>query len=108
MPHLSNRGTGELKNWIVSDTELPKIKHSFLIQLAWSDMLSVEELHTLCDEYERMLRIHLTVLRSPEQATYTAMGRTDRERFIWEMILKNGIRFYEAELEWIRELKEGL
>lgn len=105
---ITEAGKDELKSWTLSDPVLPKLKHSFLIQLAWSDMLTKEELCELCERYEAEIKKQLAVLQSEEQSKNTTMGRTKREKFIWNMILENGIRFYQNELKWIKELKEGM
>jgi DNA-binding PadR family transcriptional regulator len=100
----TEKGITELKEWTQSEPGLPKIHHSFLIQLAWADLLSDDELTEVCNKYKLIVEEQLKKLKSPLQKEITAMGRTKREKRVWEMILKNGILFYENELKWIEEL----
>ncbi|MCT8978448.1 PadR family transcriptional regulator, partial [Clostridium sp. CX1] len=44
---ITEEGLKELKEWIMSSPEAPEIKKTFLIQLAWSDMLNTQELNQL-------------------------------------------------------------
>ena len=105
---ITQKGRDELREWLSSPPALPLLKHSLLVQLAWSDQLTREELVSICRIYEEKVSHHLALLKGTKQREYVSTGRTPRERFLWSKILENGIRFYSGELDWIRDVISGL
>lgn len=118
---ITEKGLAELKNWVVSAPEMPQLKHSFLIQLAWADQLTPGELEGLVAAYEAEVSAQLVMLRAQEEQRNltpagtprdayinVALARTPREARLWSMIWKNWLTFYENELGWIGQLREEL
>lgn len=118
---LTEKGLAKLRQWVVSDPELPQLRHNFLIQLAWADRLSFDELDNLLKKYEDETQAQVLMLRAQERQNNitpsgqlrdayvnVALARTPREAFLWEMIQKNWIAFYENEINWVCQLREGL
>ncbi len=118
---ITAQGKAELKKWLFSEPEPPQLKNTFLVQLAWADQLSPEELNTLLDQYEAVMQMQLSMLQVQQQQKNVApsgkvqdayinaaQARTPREAVLWSMIQENWISFYENELKWIRKLRKQL
>jgi len=114
---ISPKGRAELKKWLLSVPEPPKLKNSFLLQLAWADQLNPDELDALLGKYEAEMQVQLSMLQKQEQRRNISpsgaprdayinltLARTPREAVLWRMIQENWISFYEHELNWIRKL----
>jgi PadR family transcriptional regulator, regulatory protein AphA len=118
---ITHQGLAELKKWIQGTPELPQLRHPFLIQLAWADLLSPAELETLLVQYEEEVQMQLHLLQPSAQMDNPALkrknrqdyvnpaqARTPREKILWDMLLQNRRSFYENELKWIKELRSHL
>lgn len=118
---ITPKGQAELKNWLFSEPEPPELKNTFLIQLAWADQLSPEELDMLLEKYEAEIQMQVSMLQTQKQQKNIApsgmvrdayinasLARTPREAVLWGMIQENWISFYENELKWVRKLRKQL
>ena len=118
---ITPKGLGELKKWVLSAPEMPQLKHTFLIQLAWADQLTAGELEGLLSAYEEEVSAQLVMLRAQERHKNLSpagqlrdayinvtLARTPREARLWGMIVKNWLAFYENELHWVRQLRKAL
>lgn len=115
---LTAQGLAELRSWVMSAPEIPQVKNSFLIQLAWADLLTADELDQLLARYASELEIQLKMLNfqkerlnlSPSGVAREAyinlsLARTPRETFLWKMVLENWSAYYQAELNWVGQLR---
>lgn len=115
---ITPKGLEELRRWVSTGPEMPQIRNSFLIQLAWADLLTANELDALLERYENDLRVQLEMLRfqkqdrnvSPSGISRDAyinilQARTPRETLLWNMVLENWLSYYQAELSWVRKLR---
>ncbi|MAS32906.1 MAG: PadR family transcriptional regulator [Anaerolineaceae bacterium] len=105
---ITEAGLEELRSWVLSPPEVPQLKHTFLIQLSWADQLSDDELDHLISSYEDEVHVHLLMLRKQAEVKTMSPERTQRERYLWDMIMQNWIVMYETELQWVRQLRHGL
>jgi PadR family transcriptional regulator, regulatory protein AphA len=118
---ITAKGQEELKKWLLSEPEPPQLKNPFLIQLAWADKLSPDELDALLEKYEAEMQMQLSMLQvqaqqknisssgTPRDAYINAaLARTPREAALWGMIQENWISFYQNELNWVRKLRKQL
>jgi PadR family transcriptional regulator AphA len=118
---ITAKGQAELKKWLISEPEPPQLKNSFLVQLAWADQLSSDELVALLEKYEAEMQMQISMLqvqaqqrnnsssKTPRDAyVNAALARTPREAALWEMIQENWISFYQNELNWVRKLRKQL
>jgi DNA-binding PadR family transcriptional regulator len=105
---MTDKGLSELKQWVLSAPQLPQLKNTFLVQLAWADQLEPGELDALLGKYEEEVYVQLLMLRQQERRKNTAPARTPRETYLWGMIEKNWLSFYERELNWVRQLRQEL
>jgi DNA-binding PadR family transcriptional regulator len=105
---ITEEGRNELKDWTKSEPEALDFKKAFLIQLAWSDVLSGEELIKLLGDYENEVRLQLIMNREKIKRGSTIKARTEREEFLWRMIDDNILSSYQNELDWIRRVRTEL
>jgi DNA-binding PadR family transcriptional regulator len=104
----TEKGDSELKNWVLNPTEAPILKNTFLIKLAWSDILSKSEINKLVENYENEISSQLILNKEIKRRALYSPKRTKREEVLWDMISENTIYYYENELKWIRKLKHKL
>ncbi|MDK8183349.1 DUF4180 domain-containing protein [Paenibacillus sp. UMB4589-SE434] len=102
---ITEEGRNELKKWLVSSPEAPEIKKTFLVQLAWSDMLSDQELSKALSTYENEIKLQLIMQKEKHRRALHSPNRSARENLIWEMISENMISTYHNELNWVRETR---
>lgn len=105
---ITGEGIAELKEWTGSSAELPDLKKHFLVQLAWADQLSGEELNALISDYENQVRLQVIMQKEKHRRGTFSPSRTPREIYLWDMIHENIIASYESELAWIERLRKGI
>jgi len=102
---ITPKGQAELRQWVTSIPEPPQLRNSFLIQLAWADQLTDDELSALLDSYEAEVSDQLMMMTG--QAS-SGPKRTPREAQLWELLTRNWISFYESELNWLKQVRKSL
>ena len=105
---ITDKGLDELREWVLSSPELPQIRNTFLIQLAWADQLESSELDSLLEKYEYEIQMQLLMRQERERRGSANPARTPREAYLWDMIFQNWIITYENELAWVRKLRSEL
>ncbi|HEX9063117.1 MAG TPA: DUF4180 domain-containing protein [Clostridia bacterium] len=105
---ITGEGLSELKDWVISSPEAPEFKKPFLVQLAWSDLLSDKELFELLKKYETEIKMQLILHQEKIKRGSVSPSRTQRERFLWSSIEENILSSYQNELEWIQSLQNRL
>ncbi|KPU43564.1 transcriptional regulator PadR-like family protein [Oxobacter pfennigii] len=102
---ITREGLDELKEWVKSSNEAPEFKKTFLVQLAWSEQLSNDELNTLLTQYEYELKMQILSQQEMRRRGIFSPKRSKREELIWDMIYENIISSYENELKWVKNLR---
>jgi PadR family transcriptional regulator, regulatory protein AphA len=106
---ITDKGRAALRDWLRTAPELPELRNTFLVQLAWADALSGEELDSLLGQYEDETAIQVRMRTERASADQQqAPNRTSRERYLWEQIIQHQAAGFQSELEWIRNLRAGL
>jgi PadR family transcriptional regulator, regulatory protein AphA len=105
---ITNKGLQVLQTWAGSAPELPQAKKPLLHQLMWADGLEADALDELLDAYLNVVGEKLFLMRVQADRKTNMPERSDREKYLWDMIHKNWIDQYELELNWIRELRQEL
>jgi hypothetical protein len=106
---ITEAGKLAMRQWVLSAPEAPQLRKSFLVQLAWADQLSSEELDKLLEKYEYEISMQHVILQEQDRrATGANPARTPREAYIWKMVSENYIRSYAGELEWVKAVRDGL
>ncbi len=102
---ITREGLAELKDWVCSAPELPECKKTFLVQLAWADQLSSDELNALLSKYEYELKMQIVLHQERKRRGAFSPGRSLREELIWDSIDQNILSSFESELEWLKKLR---
>lgn len=105
---ITGDGVAELKDWVMSSPEAPEFKKPFLVQLAWSELLSDKELFELLTSYENEVKMQLILQQEKIRRGKASPNRTSREIFLWKMIDENILSSYRNEVEWIQEVRRQL
>lgn len=105
---ITSLGLAELKEWTRSKPESFDIKKPFLLQLAWADLLSDEELQLLLDQYRQEINGRMLMAQKQAERSFFSQGRTTRESALWMLVHENIIASYRSELDWIDKAKETL
>lgn len=102
---ITDEGLKKLKNWVLSESNLPEFKNMFLVQLAWSDLLSSEELNELLTKYENDIKTQIIMQKEKRVRDVFKPNRTSREFHLWDLIYDNIISSCENELSWIQKTR---
>jgi PadR family transcriptional regulator, regulatory protein AphA len=105
---ITDKGMAQLKQWVMALPEIPQPRNLFLVQLAWADPLTPDELDRLLERYENEINVHLLMYQEQKRRKTINPARTPRESYLWDMIAANGVAFYENELTWVRQLRQEL
>jgi PadR family transcriptional regulator, regulatory protein AphA len=105
---ITEAGRAELREWLLSEPELPIVRSLAHTQLAWAECLSGDELDGLLSAYERQLADQAIMCREMLSRGGMEPRRSGRERLIWRSINENRVAFYENELSWTRTLRSRL
>lgn len=105
---ITSEGISELKEWLIDSTEAPEFKKTFLIKLAWSELLDDKELFEIVSKYETQIKMQILLLQEKTRRGIISPKRTNREEYLWDMIDENVILSYKNEMEWVGKLKNYL
>jgi PadR family transcriptional regulator, regulatory protein AphA len=100
---ITEAGRSELKRSLLAAPELPELRKGFLIQLAWAESLSDEEVLALLEAYEEEIDNRLRMLQRQSARPGVQPGRSQREKYLWQRIAENLIEAWGAELDWARQ-----
>jgi PadR family transcriptional regulator, regulatory protein AphA len=102
-------GLEALRQWLCSEPELPQLRKTFLIQLAWSHNLSDAALDAMLLKYENELRLKVAVLNEQQKRrTVLNPARSGREKYLWEQINDNILMSYQSDLTWAKKVRQEL
>ena len=108
---ITEKGRSELQQSLLADPQVPELHKSFLIQLAWAESLSDEEILTLLEKYAGEIDNRLRMLREQATRPNRSPDRSKREIYLWQRIAENLIAAYQTELDWVqqtqRDFREG-
>src|SRR5689334_7543134 len=76
---ITEKGRSALREWVLSEPELPQLKNTFLAQLAWADQLNAAELDGLLHQYEDEIQIQMLMSQERRQRHQGTPERTPRE-----------------------------
>jgi len=117
---ITENGKRELDAWLRAAPELPRLRHPFLIQLAWSAGLQPAELDVLLQKYADEVWMELLILRrrtegSPSPESHfplpgmdPSLARTPREAHLWGSLQSYWISYFENEFAWVQKLSDEL
>ena len=103
---ITEKGLSELYQSLLIAPEVPELHKSFLVQLAWSEMLSDEEILTLLKKYEDEIANRLRLYQGQAARPGSSPDRSKREKYLWKRIAENLVNAYQTELDWVRQTQE--
>jgi PadR family transcriptional regulator AphA len=105
---ITEKGLAELRLSLLAEPEVPELHKGFLIQLAWAEMLSDEEVLALLEKYEEEIAGRLQMYRAQVARPGGSPQRSPREQYLWQRVADNLVAATEVELEWARQTKQAL
>lgn len=105
---ITAQGLAALRQSLLAAPELPELHKSFLIQLAWAEMLAGEEILTLLGKYAAEITNRLRMVQIQAARPERSPDRSPRERYLWQRIAENLIAAYQTELDWVRQTQQEL
>ena len=105
---ITEKGLAELHQSLLGVPHLPELHKSFLIQMAWAEILSYEEVLSLLEKYEAEIDNRLRMYQAQAARPGNNPERSPREKYLWKRILENLISAYQTELDWVRQTHEEL
>lgn len=103
---INDKGRAVLRENLLQRPEVSDWPKSFLIQMAWADGLSDEEVITLLEQYEEELAAQLALLQGEAARRVNNPQRTPREAYLWQRIADNFIETCQTELNWTRQTRQ--
>jgi PadR family transcriptional regulator AphA len=100
---LTDLGKKDFTEWLMTPQPLPQIRHTHLLQLSFMGNVPRDLILQFIESYQKMLEVKLDSYKDPAHLQETVVySRSAQEAAIWELILENGIMYYEAEISWCR------
>ncbi|MCK5757919.1 MAG: PadR family transcriptional regulator, partial [Clostridiales bacterium] len=106
--YITQKGIDELNGWAKSIPDVPYTKSTFLIQLAWSDGLSNNEIENLINLYQYEVEMQIVMCKERLERKAVFPEKNERAEFFWEMLWENRISGFQNELNWLTKLRNGL
>jgi PadR family transcriptional regulator AphA len=105
---ITEKGLAELHQSLLRAPEIPELRKGFLIQLAWAEILSDEEILSLLEMYEEEITGRLRMYQAQATRPGSSPDRSPREEYLWKRIADSLIASTQTELEWVRETQRHL
>lgn len=105
---ITESGLSELKKWVASTPEPPRIMNSFLVRLASADLLEDIELNALLEKYENEVKMQLLILQEKIRRENADFDSSKCSAYLWKIIMEHVTNTYENELNWIEKMKGTL
>jgi PadR family transcriptional regulator, regulatory protein AphA len=103
---ITDHGLSELRQSLLEGPEIPELHKSFLIQLAWADLLSDTEILALLEKYADEIANRLRMVQTQTARPGYSPDRSKREKYLWMRIGENIIAAYQTELDWVRQTQQ--
>jgi DNA-binding PadR family transcriptional regulator len=109
--YITDKGRAELRRWLTTPIDLPRMRHAWLTQVFFAHQLTDEEIITSLEERAEKLRHKQELFRTKVQAVierrFAELGSA-RSRRLWQFTLDYGSSHIEWELKWIEQALEEL
>ena len=105
---ITEKGKEYLKKWLLSDKKIFQMKNNFLIQFAWMDILSYEELDKQLEKYENNIKTNIMMYEEKQRRGIREPRRSKREKVLWNQISENILSSYKNQLKWVKKTRNEL
>lgn len=96
---ITDTGRDELKGWLATPHDQLTVRHEFLVQLTFGNLLSDAEVLHIMEVYAASMRQRLALYQNP--SPFNQFAASERELFFWNLAGKAGRASTEAEIRWI-------
>lgn len=103
---ITEQGRAALRQSLLAAPELPEMRKGFLIQLAWAEALSDDEVLALLEQYAEEIEQRLRMAQAQAVRAQGRPERSPREAYLWRRIAENLVAAYQAELDWARQTQQ--
>ena len=105
---LTDKGYTALKTELLAMPELEQIKSTFLVQLAFTEILETRLILQLLQDYGNLVSEREVILTEEFRRKTGFPERSERERLIWKSITTRRLKALEEEKLWASELRTAL
>lgn len=105
---ITESGLAELRKSLLMTPEVPEVRKGFLIQLAWAEILTDDEILRLLERYETEVADRLQIYQAQAARPGGGPERSRREQYLWKRIAENLIVATQAELDWTRQTRRAV
>jgi DNA-binding PadR family transcriptional regulator len=102
---ITAEGRQALRDWLLTEPELPQFRLPILVHLMSSDLLSAEELDGLIGRYAEEVRLKILGMEELQRRGKGPSFGTERQVALWQVINRRPIGLLCAEEEWLHELR---
>lgn len=105
---ISDKGYTALKTALLTQPEIEQVKNTFLVQLAFTEILETRLIIQLLREYEKAISEKELILEEEFRRKKGFPERSERERLIWRSIMTRRLKALEEEKLWAMDLLSRL
>ena len=105
---ITAEGLDALRHSLLAAPAAPERHNSFLIQLAWAELLPDEAVLALLEQYAQEIDVRLRMVQAQAARPGSRPNRSPRETYLWQRIADNLVSCYLAELDWARQTQQAL
>ncbi|MDC7233077.1 MAG: helix-turn-helix transcriptional regulator [Spirochaetales bacterium] len=105
---LTEKGYTSLKAQLLGAPELEQVKNTFLIQLAFAEILETRLILQLLEDYCTQITERKVLLTEEFRRAEGYPGRSERETLIWTRITDRRLESLDNEKKWAESLMEEL
>jgi DNA-binding PadR family transcriptional regulator len=105
---ITEKGLTELRQNLVEAPDAPELHKNFLIQLAWAEILSDDEILNLLEIYADEISNRLRMAQAHVIRSDRNPNRSQREYYLWKRVAENLVAAYQTELDWARQTQQEI
>lgn len=105
---LTDKGYTALKTELLVTPELEQVKNTFMVQLAFTEILENRLILELLQEYGNIISEKEIILAEELRRKTRFPERSKREKLIWQSIMTRRLKALKEERLWALELKTTL
>lgn len=105
---LTEQGQAALKTELLRQPETEVIKSTFLVQLAFTEILETRLILNLLEDYAALLEEKTVIMKEEIRRRQLFPERSDREKLIWTRIAEKRLSALISDREWALELHREL
>lgn len=105
---ITEKGYTALKTELLTAPELEQVKNTFMVQLAFTEILETRLILQLLEDYGNIISEKEIILSEEFRRKTGFPERSERERIIWRSIITRRLKALEEEKLWAMELKTTL